>query len=102
MDDARGVGLGQPVGDLGGVSEGFAELEPPAADKLVEGSPVDVFHDDEIQAAVGDDVVDDDDVRVIEGRGGFGLLDEPLLPLGIGHLVVGRTLMATRRSRCAS
>ena len=55
--------------------------------RAVEGTPLDELHDDEIAAAVGGDVVDDDDVGMAEGRGGLGLLDEALLPFGIGDLV---------------
>ncbi|OGD20257.1 MAG: hypothetical protein A2W03_04290 [Candidatus Aminicenantes bacterium RBG_16_63_16] len=29
--------------------------------------------------------MDDDDVRVVERGGGLGLLDEPLLSVGVGH-----------------
>ena len=36
--------------------------------------------------AVRGDVVDDDDVRVAEGRGGLGLLDEAASALGVGDL----------------
>ena len=51
-----------------------------------------MLHDDEIAAAVRGDVVDDDDVRVAEGRGGLGLLDEALPAVGVGHLVGGQDL----------
>ncbi len=87
MDDARGVGLGQPIGDLDGVPESVVELDPLAADQLVERLPLNELHDDEIPALIGGDVVDDDDVGVAQGRGGLGLLGEAAPALGVGHLV---------------
>ena len=92
VDDPGGVGPGQPVGDLDGVFERFGELQALAPDQMVEGPPLDVFHDDEVRAAVRSDVVDDDDVGMVERRGGLGLLSEALLPLGVGRLFAGEDL----------
>ena len=81
-----GMGLGQPVGELNPIAEGFVELEAAAPDDLVEGLPLDELHDHEVDPPVRGDIVDDDDVRVAEGRGGLGLLDEAASALGVGDL----------------
>ena len=40
----------------------------------------------------GPDVVDGDDVGMVQGAGGLGLLHEPALAVGIGDLVGGKDL----------
>ena len=92
MDDPGGVGLGQAVGDLDRAAEYVVELHAFAADQLVEGFAFHIFHDHEIEAVVGGDVVYDDDVGMVERGCGLGFLDEPLLALRVGQLLVGEDL----------
>ena len=87
MDDAGGMGPGQSVGDLDGVPQGCFQLEAAAADEAVEGGAVHIFHDDEIDALIGGDVVDDDDVGMVESRSRLGFQDEASLALGIGGFI---------------
>jgi hypothetical protein len=46
-----------------------------------------VLHGDEVHAVGDVDVVDGDDVGMIQGRSGLGLLHEPALPFRIGHFL---------------
>ncbi len=57
-----------------------------AADPLIERLTRNVFHDYEVNAAVGGDVVDGDDIRMVQSRGCSRLLDETALTLGVGDL----------------
>jgi hypothetical protein len=43
-------------------------------------------------AAIKGDIMDDDDVRMAEGGGCLGLLDETLLTLGIRNAILGKDL----------
>ena len=97
MDDPRFVRPGERVGDLHGVAKGLTDPERPRRDDLLERPPLGVLHHDEVDAGIGADVVDGDDVRVVERARRLGFLDEAPLAVGIGDLVGGRTLMATVR-----
>ena len=54
-----------------------------AADHIAERSALEILHRHVRLAVVLADFVHDADVRMIEGRGGFGLLDESLHPICI-------------------
>ena len=69
MDDAGFVGPGQRTRDGNGVIERFLQRQTVRRDAAVERRPIDVFHDDEVDVAIGADVVDGDDVRMVEGAG---------------------------------
>jgi len=74
VDDPVGVGISQRLGDLAGDAGGFVERQgTPAEEHVPQVLALHVFHDDRGQPAVGDNVVDRDDVRVLEpgGRPGF-------------------------------
>jgi hypothetical protein len=51
-------------------------VNPGVGDSLSQGSPVDKFHDDEHAAVIFLDSVDGADVRMVQGRGGFCLLEK--------------------------
>ena len=77
MDDALGVRRGQRVGDLDGVGERLRRRQAAVRDGAIERHAVDVLHDDERHVAVLLHAVDGDDVRVVQGGGGAGLVQQP-------------------------
>ena len=87
MDDASGVRFGQGIGNLHGALERLPDRQSLASDQLGEGRARHVLHGNEVHALLLVDVVDVDDVGMIEGRGGLGLLDEPALAFGVGDLL---------------
>ena len=68
MHDARRVRLSQGIGDLDCVLQGLVQLQPLAADQLVERSTLDVLHGDEVDAIRLIDVVNGDDERRVANR----------------------------------
>ena len=66
-------------------SSAFATGSCLQPDQRVEPSAVHQLHGDERRPVVLVDLVDRDDVRVIEGGGGAGFLDEPAVAIGIGR-----------------
>ena len=84
MNDPGGLGFRQCIGDLDGVLQDIIQLQPAAWNQLAERLALDIFHDNEVGAIVTGDVMDGDDVGMIEGRGGFGFLDEAPLAIRIG------------------
>ncbi len=85
MDDTGGVGDAQGVGNLAGDRERLLDRNRATRDQRLEAHTVDQLHDDGVDAVLVDDVVDRHDVRVIEGRGGAGFLEEPALPVLVRH-----------------
>jgi hypothetical protein len=80
VDDARGVGLRQAVGDLGADVQEPAggERAPPVGEQdRAQGLALDELHDDVVQPRGLLGIVDRHDVRVAQLRGGEGLLAEP-------------------------
>ncbi|MCG2815185.1 MAG: hypothetical protein ABIJ57_10215 [Pseudomonadota bacterium] len=51
------------------------KLHSLASDEVIKGLSIDEFHDDKIKILVRGDIVDDDNIGMAEGGGGFGLLD---------------------------
>ncbi len=92
MDHSRGVRRGESVGDRDGPPEHLARRQTPGRDELREGLPRDVLGDDEVDAALGPDLVNCEDVRVGEGRGGPRLPGEALAPVRIGGFPGGEDL----------
>jgi len=86
VHDPGRVSLREPVRDLCGIPQRFAEFQPFAANQLVERPALDVLHHDEVPAVGRSDIVDGDDVRMLEGGRGLGFLDESPLAVGIRHL----------------
>ena len=85
VHDAPGVGLGQGFRDLGGVVEELRHGEGAELEQLAERLALHELHGDVGRVVHPPDVVDRDDVRVVEGRGGPGLLLEPGEPLRAGR-----------------
>ena len=84
MDYAGRMRLTHGVCDLRGIFQGIGEPEPFAADVLAQRLPGHVFHGNVGKSFEYRDVIDMDDVGMVKGRRGFGLLDEPSLAPGIG------------------
>ena len=59
---------------------------------MIERRAGEMLHHHEVGARVGTDVVDGDDVRVVQGAGGLGFLDEAALAVGIGNLAGRKNL----------
>ena len=85
MDDAARVRRVERRGDLRGILERRGHRQRPCRDERVEPGAVHQLHRDERRAAVLVDLVDRDDVRVVEGGGGAGFLDEAAVAIGIGR-----------------
>ncbi len=86
MNDAGGVSLGEPVGNGNGALQRFHQPHPLAWDHPIERLPRNVLHDYEVDVIFRSDVVNGDNVRMIQGRGGLGFLHKPLSALGVGRL----------------
>jgi hypothetical protein len=101
VDDATGVGLGEPLGDLDREVERPRRLQGRAAEEGGERPAPHQLHGDERRALVLVDLVDDRHRGVRDGGCGARLLLEPALLLGIAaggraqHLE--RDLAAERR-----
>ena len=80
------------IGNLNAIAKRLSDPEALGRDHLIERPPSRVFHDDEVDAGIRSDVVDGDDVRVVERACRLGLLNEALLALRIGDLVVWQHL----------
>ena len=89
MDDAGAVRGGEAVGDLHGEREDAADGQALAWDDLFDRPARDELHRHERRTRVGGDVVDGDDVRMVQRRGRFRLLDEPSQPL-VARDAIGR------------
>ena len=72
-------------GDLRRILERLGHRQRPSRDQRIEPRAVHQLHRDERRPVVLVDVVDGDDVRVVEGRGGARFLDEPAVAIGIGR-----------------
>ena len=80
VDDSGAVGFGESLRHLDGNVERVVDGKRSARDALFQSLALVVGHD-EIELAVVRlaDVVDGADIRVVQGRGRFGFLDESLL-----------------------
>ena len=77
MNDATGMRRRQRVGDRNGNPEYLAEPQAVPRNERVQALPTHVLHHDEIVAVCRLDLVDGDDVRVVQRRGGVRFLDKP-------------------------
>ena len=84
VHDAGRMCLGQCIRRLGRRSSTIAELHAAAADQSIQRVAGDVLHHDVVETVLAGDLVDRDDVRMVERRGGLRLLHEPALTLGVG------------------
>ena len=77
MDDAGRVGFGEALGNLDGeIEHSLRGQRLSRSEQLAEGFSLDELHGD-VEGAVGlADVVDGQDVRVVQRRGGTGFLLE--------------------------
>jgi hypothetical protein len=80
MHDAGAVGGGDGVGDLERELERLAQGQAALRDHAVERPALDVLHHDELEVAVGSEVVHGHDVGMIERRGGPRLAHEARAP----------------------
>ena len=62
---------------------------PRPRDQLVEALTTHVLHHDEVEAIDGLDLVNGDDVRMIEGRGGVRFLHEAATPIAVADAICG-------------
>jgi hypothetical protein len=76
MHDPAAVRPGERVRDRSGDPQHLAERHSLPGDEPVQALAGHVLHDDEVAAVRGLDLVDRDDVRMVEGGGGAGLLYE--------------------------
>ena len=104
MDDAARVRRRQRIGDRNGDSQHLAEAHTVPRNERIEALPAHVLHHDEIVAVGRLDLVDGDDVRMIEGRGGVGFLDKPAAAILVAD-AIGRQYLdghLTIQTRIAS
>jgi len=66
MDDSRGMGGSEGVGDGDAVPECLVDPQPPSMHQAIERLAVDVLHDEEVEVPLAADVVNRADVRVIQ------------------------------------
>jgi hypothetical protein len=76
MHDAGRVSGGQRVRQRDRDPQHLAEAHPVPGDEGIQGPPGHELHHDEVDAFGRLDLVDRDDIRVVEGGGGAGFLDE--------------------------
>ena len=78
------VGVAEPLRDSGSKLERFGHRERFALHSFGEASPAEKLHRDKEDSVVGFvDLMDDADVRMLEGGGGGGFLHESLTALGL-------------------
>ena len=82
----------QRVGDLARDVDGFIDRQRTARQPARDRLPVEVLHDEIVEARVVADVVDAADVRVLEARDRFGLAFEPLAHVGRDRFGAGDDL----------
>ena len=83
MDDAARVRRRERAGDLDGIVERRGNRQRPLRQQPIERRAVHQLHRDEGRPRVLADLVDGDDVRMVQRRGGLRLADEAAMPLGV-------------------
>ncbi len=87
VDDPFDVGFLEPFGDLSRDLQGLFELERARVDPLPQALAFDIGHGDEGPVLGLVEVVDRADVGMVQGRGRFSLLPEPVPDLAnVGQL----------------
>jgi hypothetical protein len=86
MHDALGVGGGQGIRDINGVTQGLRERQAPGRHRTIERHAGHVLHHDERHVALLPDAVDRDDVGMVERRGRTGLVQQPGPGVATGDL----------------
>ena len=70
MDNPRRVGRAESVHNLAGMTDYLRHAQAARRDQFQERDASDIFHHHELRIAVGNDVVNSDDVGMVErGRG---------------------------------
>ncbi len=92
MDDAAVVRGRQAAGDLHRVLDGLPDGQRAGAKAVAERLAFEQLRDNERRAVLGADVMDREDVRVVERRGGLGFLRESPEPIRIRGEVVRKHL----------
>jgi hypothetical protein len=87
MDDIRGMRRGERPDDLHRVIDRAIDRHRHIVRQTAQRHAIDEFHHNEIAVVDGIDIVDRDDVRVVQGRGGSRFLGEA--PLALGTLRAG-------------
>ena len=83
MDDAGVVRRRERIGDLRGEIDRLFDRHPALGDDLRQRAAFDQLHDHVRQVVMAAHVVDRDDARMIEGRGGPRLAIEPGRGIGV-------------------
>jgi len=83
VDDTDGVCSIESIGNLNGVTQRGGRGHSTRRNQLAKGLPGDILHDHELLVALGDDVMDSDDVGMIQAGGGLCLQNEPPAPLRV-------------------
>jgi len=92
VDDAGGVSRGQGVGERDREAQRLGGRQRPAPQPLCERLAGHELHDDEVDSLSRLDLVNGDDVGVVEGGGGAGLLDEAGAAVRVGEAIGGQDL----------
>ena len=90
MNDPQPVGAGERFGDLVGRPECLVERNRPVLQTAGQRLPVEILHDQEVDAVLAADVEDRADVGMRQRGDRLGLALEPLLQIGIGGDVLGQ------------
>ena len=90
MDDAARVRRRERIGDRNRDSQHLAEPHAVPRNERIEALATHVLHHDEIVAVGRLDLVNGDDVRVIEGRGGVCFLDKPAAAILVADAIGGQ------------
>jgi hypothetical protein len=83
VDDAAPVRGAERRSDLRNILERFVHRQRSGRNQRVQPGAIHQLHRDERRPAILIDVVDGDDMRVVEGGGRAGFLNEPAVPIGI-------------------
>jgi hypothetical protein len=92
MDNPRRVSSGQGVRGLDGNLQGLIQFHPLPGYPLIQRLAVGVLHHDKVNILFLPDVVNRDDVRMVQGRGGTSFLNESASAFRVSHLVCGQDL----------
>jgi hypothetical protein len=104
MDDPARVSRRQRIGDANGDPQHLVEAHAVPRNELIHAFSTHILHHDEIVAVSRFDLMNRDDVRVIEGRGGVCFLDKPAAAVRVAD-AIGRQYLdshLTIQSRIAS
>ena len=87
MDDAGCVRLSKCVGHRDRAIQSVGQPHSLAGDQAIERLARDKLHHDEVDAVGRTNVINRDDIRVVQRRGGLGFLNEAPFTLRIGDFI---------------